>query len=531
MPEWGVGDAAVFTGGIKVRLVSADPSAGAGVDEEIGTLALRTDTGQVWQKVGSADTAWERKAPQDDRFDGDSGFPNRTDTTLSYTLGTRTFTLTPTGSTFDVYVAGEKVTLTGAQERIWTDDEGVHYFYITSAGTLTSSQTFPDLATNTITATLYYDKTTPEVSYFADERHGVAMPSTVHEYLHKTRGTVYEEGLAPSLTTDQNGSSDSHAQMAISEGIIWDEDLEHEVLDSVQDITPTLNAPVFYRSGTVWRRKSANTFPFVYAGEAGYAGTRLPYNSVALGVWGWTEVGNADYVLIHLFATNDTTWPVISVHGQASYATTKLAREGARTELQNLYTEGLPFAEMLPICTVILQTNSGYGNTPKARTVSTDDGEDFVDWRGGKLVPGGGVSASDHGTLTGLTDNDHPQYGLLASDQAWTALNYATQTELINDAGEINIVGGTDTNSTYYDLADGDAQLMAPGLPAGARFSLLVEADGAHELTYEGGGGIFDFGSETAPDFSAMADGTLVLLDFYVVTIGSRILSAASVRY
>lgn len=40
--------------------------------------------------------------------------------------------------------------------------------------------------------------------------------------------------------------------------------------------------------------------------------------------------------------------------------------------------------------------------------------------------PGGGVT--DHGALTGLSDNDHPQYGLLASANVWTEANTGERT-------------------------------------------------------------------------------------------------------
>jgi hypothetical protein len=39
---------------------NADPSAGGGVAAPIGTLYLRTGTGQIWQKTGAADTAWTK---------------------------------------------------------------------------------------------------------------------------------------------------------------------------------------------------------------------------------------------------------------------------------------------------------------------------------------------------------------------------------------------------------------------------------------------------------------------------------------
>jgi hypothetical protein len=49
-----------MAGNVALMLVSADPSAGAGVAAVVGTLALRTDSAQAWQKTSAPDTGWEQ---------------------------------------------------------------------------------------------------------------------------------------------------------------------------------------------------------------------------------------------------------------------------------------------------------------------------------------------------------------------------------------------------------------------------------------------------------------------------------------
>ena len=58
---------ATITGLVTVNLrsileVSSDPSAAAGTSALIGSLAMRSDVGQVWLKTGAADTAWNQLA-------------------------------------------------------------------------------------------------------------------------------------------------------------------------------------------------------------------------------------------------------------------------------------------------------------------------------------------------------------------------------------------------------------------------------------------------------------------------------------
>lgn len=52
---------------------------------------------------------------------------------------------------------------------------------------------------------------------------------------------------------------------------------------------------------------------------------------------------------------------------------------GARTELASL--TGLPFAELVPLGTVIFEVSNGYTNTVKARIVSVSIGVNYVDFR------------------------------------------------------------------------------------------------------------------------------------------------------
>ena len=51
-----------------------------------------------------------------------------------------------------------------------------------------------------------------------------------------------------------------------------------------------------------------------------------------------------------------------------------------------------------------------------------------LSWAQGYGVGGyGAAGVTDHGSLSGLSDNDHPQYGLLTANQSWSGTNTFTQ--------------------------------------------------------------------------------------------------------
>jgi hypothetical protein len=126
------------------------------------------------------------------------------------------------------------------------------------------------------------------------------------------------------------------------------------------------------------------------------------------------EVSNNNFLLMHLFATDDIEHPMIWVVGQAIYTTLALARAGADAEINqiSLAAIGGLSNEMLPVATVIIQTSNSYANAVKSRVRSTDIGASFVDWRRFIAAGGGTVGVTDHGALSGLADDDHPQYVL-----------------------------------------------------------------------------------------------------------------------
>ncbi|HUV13231.1 MAG TPA: hypothetical protein VMY18_06285, partial [Acidobacteriota bacterium] len=341
-----------------------------------------------------------------------TGFPNRTDSTISFNDGTLTFSIAPTGASFDYWIKGVVYSV-GSKSKAITDTEGEWFFYLDNTGTLQASQIFPGqlLVDYAICGAVYWDSSGAKHIYIGEERHGCQMSGITHQYLHQVFGTQWISGGAlGGFSVDGDGDLDASAQFDCASLTIADEDIYLSFSDgSPQTLTPQLQAPVFYRSGAGgdWNADAATSFPCKRFGGA----ARLAYNQYTGGAWQQTEVPDGDYVLSHIWATNDIDEPIIVVQGQNTYTNQVRAREGATTELNSLVTEGLPFAEFTPLGTVIYQTDNAYGNTVKARVVSTDTGDDYVDFRSVQRASAGVASA--HSDLAGLLVDDHPQYALL----------------------------------------------------------------------------------------------------------------------
>jgi len=333
-----------------------------------------------------------------------TGFLNRDDSVISFDDLTRTFTIQPALTSFQFYIQGTKFEKNSAENLVITTDDGNHYIYYDQTGSLASTTIFSIdiIKQNAFVAIIYWNSEINQHVYFAEERHGITMDGETHSYFHTVLGARYLSGLAlQGFTVDGAGSSDSDAQFTSDSGTIRDEDILH-VLPAQTQI------PVYYRQGQLWRRKSPDLFPFIYSGTAGYTGAsgRIPYNEYTGGAWQLTEIANNAFVLVHFFATNDIDDHVIAIQGTNTYGNVTAARVAAATEISALV--GLPFAEFVAIGSVVLESSDSFSNTPAA-IVRSVNGGDYIDFRGTQLYTPAG-EATTHGLLSGLANDDHPQY-------------------------------------------------------------------------------------------------------------------------
>ena len=332
-----------------------------------------------------------------------TGFVNRTDSTVSFIDGSRTLTIQPVSTSFSFYIKGIKFTKNSPQSVTITNQAGNHYIYFNTSGNLVSTQIFSTaiIEENAYVAIVYWNTDTNTHTYFAEERHGITMDGATHIYLHTTFGSRYISGLAlQGFTANGDGTLNTHAQFTADAGSIRDEDIL--LASSAQT-----QIPILFRQGQLWRKKTADAFPLIYSGTAGYTGAngRIPFNEFVAGSWQLTEVPTNNYVLVHFFATNDKENPIVGIQGIAQYNNKPQASAAASSEITSL--TGLPFAEFVAIGTVIFETDT-YTNTPNARVVSVNSAI-YIDFRGTQLYTPAGT-ATTHSLLSGLSNDDHIQY-------------------------------------------------------------------------------------------------------------------------
>ena len=336
-----------------------------------------------------------------------TGFPDnyRTNSTLAFDAGTRKLTFAPVGDRVSVWVLGHEFVYTSAEEIEISDVEGIHWIYFDENGAIHEAVNPGEdeheilIKRNALISYILWDATNKVANIFADERHGLTMDGATHYYLHESIGYQFHSGLQMGgINADASGNLDTSAQFSMTDGFLFDEDIEYSTLASGQVLTLPAQIPVYYMEGTtgIWRKDTADGFPIKnYVGGS----SLMAYNSYSAPNWGQAEVTNNQYSLCHIFGTNDIDEPIISVQGQGGYGTIAAARTAVDTEIVNLITIGLPSQEYVPLYSLIFQTSTTYGNTVKSRIRKTTLGYDFIDFRYAKLVGTGGSGGG--GDVTG----------------------------------------------------------------------------------------------------------------------------------
>jgi hypothetical protein len=332
------------------------------------------------------------------------GFPDKSQTTITFDSGIRTFSITPTGASFDVYCKGVKYTYTTVQLVTIPNTTGLHFIYFSASGVLSTQMSYFTWEEHAPTAYVYWNATTQQAIYFGDERHGITLDWQTHEYLHRTRGAAIANGFAASgYTTTGLGATDADAQIDIGGGTFFDEDMQVDIVSTntpvagtwQQDLSGPARIPVMYLSGAAWVIDSPTNFPFKVVSSV------PQYNLLSGSTWSTASVTNNSYFVSWILATNNLTYPVISIISQAP--TNQLSVAEAMT-FEGLSLSGFPSVEFRPLYKVIYQYKDNFANSVKSSTVAVYDL---------RSISSAGVAAAlvqDHGNLSGLTDDDHPQY-------------------------------------------------------------------------------------------------------------------------
>lgn len=353
-----------------------------------------------------------------------NGFVNQTDSVMIWNHTTRTMSIQPAITQYEYWHKGLRYIETTLKTLQISTLNGLHYIYFIENQALFDDEYPPtdQIIKGVVLAMIVYWNNTQGIApYVGDERHGMSMSWSTHDHEHFTYGARYKAGLELDNFIIGDGSLDAHAQFDCTDGSIKDEDIDISIVDgSPQQLTPILQAPVYFRIGTdLWFRSEADNFPIMYSGKQAYVGgsvvtyytganSRPAYNQLVGVNWQLTEIGQDDLFLIHLFATNDIYNPVVAILGTNVYTKLKDAQNAAYSEIKSL--TGLPFPEFTPIGTIIYQGNNTFANAPNARIVTTDSGAYYIDFRDTRAFQG--ISATlptfNYGiytpTLTGITN-------------------------------------------------------------------------------------------------------------------------------
>ena len=321
-----------------------------------------------------------------------SGFfwPLAPDATIDWDTSTRTFTISP----FETGGSGSGE-LTNPRFRFFSwssgpifhqkyetesiqipDEEGLYVIYYdtdedTRGQELTyiKNPTFIQQAEiylyKTIIVWIYWDQVSKTALYYGDERHGSEWVPDTHWWAHGAFNAIRDYGLRSADIVIGDGSLSIHAQVGVSAGAAWHEDLWHES----DGIGSTEGLPILYRTA----------FGPRFTSKAGFPVTGPHMGRIYFNYGGsLTEADEGRFVLCHLFWTNCFTNPLIAVMGQAQYDSAVEAIQGCADELDYL-DEWVPHQTRLLITTLIYETKTEFTNSVRARIVGEMTPESIAD--------------------------------------------------------------------------------------------------------------------------------------------------------
>lgn len=377
------------------------------------------------------------------------GFINRSHSSISFLASTREFRIEPNTSanhvSYDIWTKGVKRTYTGINTVTIPNITGLYYIYFDASGVLQYRTSYFNWESDCMVSYVYWNATAGQASFIADERHGVVLDWQTHEYLHRTRGAAFANGFSiNNSSVGGDGSSNSHAQIGLSSGTFFDEDLEVQITHSLiptpntweQYLNPIARLPLFYLIGNEWVRDTPTDYPLKQ-------GTLRPqYNYLNGSSWATADIEEGRYGTSWVVATNNLTYPIIVIIGQAE-GDLLGAAESLRWE--DLELPDFPIFEFRPLYKLVYQCDKDYTNTAKARIVSITDFRSVVSTQAPTTL------GTDHGLLSGLGDDDHLQYVHTSENREVTAIHNfnvnttfgnktvtATAREAISSVGDID---------------------------------------------------------------------------------------------
>lgn len=316
-------------------------------------------------------------------------------TTIAFD-GINTFTLAPTGATWDYYRNGIRYTITGSKTVTLSGSppaaKGLYYIYIDATdGTLTASTGGWSLEdTKVPVATVAWDNALTPKYWVSDERHTCAIDRRYHWEHHFSDGTeviiatsLSGLSVAPAVPVDANNTP------GLSAATISDEDLKITLAALTDPEGLSADYVVFFRTAvSIWNWE-ASLMPFRYT-AAGY----IQYDSSGTMTQGQ---GNKFYNTYLLLTNCQGAARFAWVHGQAEFGTLAAAQN---EKFQTLARTGININEFVAVFQFTWETSAAYTTKGKCRLATTPVAISIAASAG--AATGG---ATQWGTITGtLTD-------------------------------------------------------------------------------------------------------------------------------
>jgi hypothetical protein len=360
------------------------------------------------------------------------GHAVRTDSTISFDYSTGIFTIAPVGDSYVVWCKGKKFVKTTSESVNIPNITDLYYISFDEDGVLQAKTSYFVWDSETPTAYLYFNSAQPSNYMLFDERHGIVLDWQTHEYLHRTRGAAFANGFDIDFTGNNGslpapGDDPEDAQIGLDGGTFFDEDLQVDIVHSdsptpdtwEQDLQGPAQIPVFYVGASGgWGYDAPTDYP-VKQGSS-----NPTYNLYSGGSWTTPDLGANQYGIYWIVATNNTNYPVMSIMGQAEYSNVGAAES---VTWDSMILTDLPVVELRVLYKIVVRATGS--NVPGCYFEQIDDFRTAVN------AASAGTAVGDHGGLTGLGDDDHPQYLTEArGDALYAAVDTSPTITLSGDA-------------------------------------------------------------------------------------------------
>ena len=203
---------------------------------------------------------------------------------------------------------------------------------------------------------LYYDSNAGQIIYQGDNRHGSWWNAWMRQAWRNTKKSLRKTGIAfTGIIADADGSEDEHAEFGILAGSCFHDDIPF----TAGAKNAPANLPVFFFDGS--------NHPRIHAGSVNSLVNdgRLCYNTGGTAV----ETDNGSFVFYHIFFTDCTLYPHISVMGQEQYTSFGNARMNKKAEIAEVKSK-LPHQNLVHVGSLIFETSDDFANSYKARIVT-----------------------------------------------------------------------------------------------------------------------------------------------------------------